>query len=97
MEQASAVGDAAEFGRRKGDLSDLAGILGVLQQDPAAWFEGDADEAFRQTVEGLIAERDQARAAKDWSAADRLRAELDALNIQVMDGPGRGRWRLKPR
>jgi cysteinyl-tRNA synthetase len=34
-----------------------------------------------------------ARAAKDWAAADRIRDELTALNVVVMDGPNGATWR----
>ena len=33
--------------------------------------------------------------ARDFAAADRIRAELDALNIVVMDGPTGATWRVK--
>ncbi len=36
-----------------------------------------------------------ARAAKDWTTADRIRAELTALKIEVMDGPNGATWKLK--
>jgi cysteinyl-tRNA synthetase len=73
----------------------LAKVLGVLQQDPDAWFEGGADDDLKAKVEALIAERVAARAAKDFAAADRIRDELTALNIVVMDGPTGATWRLK--
>ena len=75
----------------------LAGgaALGFLQQDPTAWFEGGADEDLKAQVEQLLADRLQARAAKDWPTADRIRGELDALGVVVMDGPQGATWRLK--
>ncbi len=79
----------------KSRLLDIAEVLGVLQQDPDAWFEGGADDDLKAKVEALIAERIAARAAKDFAAADRIRDELTALNIVVMDGPTGATWRLK--
>ncbi len=35
------------------------------------------------------------RAAKDWPEADRLRKELDALNILVTDTPQGPKWSRK--
>ena len=71
-------------------------LLGVLQVDPDIWFKGGADEGLSQRVEALIAQRAQARKAKDWAEADRIRAELAALNVEVLDGPGgTASWRLK--
>jgi cysteinyl-tRNA synthetase len=75
----------------------LAGaLLGVLQADPSAWFEGGADEALKAKVEALIAARGEARRAKDWAAADRIRAELTDLGVEVLDGPGgTATWRRR--
>jgi cysteinyl-tRNA synthetase len=70
-------------------------ILGVLQQDPDAWFEGGASDDLKAKVEALIAERITARAAKDFAAADRIRDQLTALNVVVMDGPTGATWRMK--
>ena len=46
-------------------------------------------------VEALLAERIEARKAKDWATADRIRDELNALNVVVMDGPEGATWRLR--
>ena len=71
-------------------------LLGVLQADPDAWFKGGADDALSAQVEALIARRGEARRAKDWTEADRIRADLAALNVEVLDGPGgTATWRLK--
>jgi cysteinyl-tRNA synthetase len=79
----------------KADLMALAEVLGVLQAQPQAWFQGGADEGLKAKIDGLVAARDQARKAKDWPEADRLRAELTALNVEVMDGPAGATWRIK--
>ncbi len=83
------------IGIHRDQLVAAGEILGVLQQDPDAWFEGGADEDLKAKVEALIAERITARAVKDWAAADRIRDELNALNIVVMDNPTGATWRLK--
>jgi cysteinyl-tRNA synthetase len=44
---------------------------------------------------GLVGEvRQQARAAKDWATADRLRDQLAAAGLVVEDTPEGLRWRL---
>ena len=53
--------------------------MGFLQADPEAWFQGGVDEDLKARIEALIAARVAARAAKDWAEADRIRAELTAL------------------
>ena len=80
----------------EGALVEAGGLLGLLQTDPDAWFKGGADEKLSGHVEALIAQRDEARKAKDWPEADRIRGELAALNVEVLDGPGgTASWRLK--
>ena len=47
-------------------------------------------------AEGLIAEREQARAARDFAAADRLRDRLAELGVEVTDTRTGTTWRLRP-
>ena len=71
-------------------------LLGFLGEDAETWFKGGADEELSTRVEALIAARAEARRAKDWPQADRLRTELADLNVEVLDGPGgTATWRLK--
>jgi cysteinyl-tRNA synthetase len=79
----------------KQDLMALAEVMGFLQADPQVWFQGGADEGLKDRIDGLISARDAARAAKDWAEADRIRAELTAMNVEVMDGPAGATWRIK--
>lgn len=70
-------------------------LMGFLGSDPQAWFQQGADEGLKTRVEALIAERAAARAAKDWARADRIRDELAALNVEVMDAAAGATWRIK--
>jgi len=79
----------------KQDLMALAEVMGFLRAEPQAWFQGGADEGLKAKIDALISARDAARVAKDWSEADRIRAELTALNVEVMDGPAGATWRIK--
>ena len=91
------TGTPAQRPAAKGQLLASGALTGFLQADPRAWFHGGADVALSARVEGLIAERADARAAKDWARADRIRAELTALNVEVMDGAAGATWKLKER
>ena len=87
--------DARGVARVRGRLVGSANLMGFLEADPQTWFKGGVDEALKSRIDGLIAERDAARRAKDWPQADRIRAELAALSVEVMDGPAGATWRLK--
>ncbi|MCC7267200.1 MAG: cysteine--tRNA ligase [Caulobacteraceae bacterium] len=89
------TGEAGAQAEAKGQLLAAGALAGFLQADPDHWFQGGADEAFKARVEGLIAERAEARVAKDWPRADRIRDELAALDVEVMDGAAGARWKLK--
>jgi cysteinyl-tRNA synthetase len=81
----------------KSALFEMARMLGLFThwENPDAWFEGGASDDLKAKVEALIAERIAARAAKDFAAADRIRDQLTALNVVVMDGPTGATWRMK--
>jgi cysteinyl-tRNA synthetase len=102
MAELFALGKALETGadhdaRRaaKSALLAAGALLGFLQADPEVWFEGGADDDLKAKVEGLLALRIEARKAKDWATADRIRDQLNALDIVVMDGPSGATWRLR--
>ena len=95
IERAMTAGDAESVGRAKGQLKAAADLLGVLQAEPATWFDAGVDDAFKAEVEGLLEQRAAARAGKDWPEADRIRDRLNALNVVVMDGPTGATWRVK--
>ena len=71
-------------------------LLGFLHEDPEAWFKqtapGNALDTTR--IEALIAQRDAARAARDFARADAVRGELAALGIAIEDGPHGTRWKV---
>ncbi len=46
-----------------------------------------------QEVAQLIAQRDKARAAKDWAAADRIRDRLTEMGIEITDTRDGAMWR----
>ena len=70
-------------------------MLGFLQADPEAWFGGGVDDATRTRIDALVAARVEARTTKDWAAADRIRAELTDLGVEVMDSKDGATWRFR--
>lgn len=77
-----------------GQLKALGGLLGILQHDPDGFLRGgdDNDDA---AIDALIAQRNTARANKDWAESDRIRDELDAMGIILEDAAGKTSWRRK--
>jgi cysteinyl-tRNA synthetase len=95
LREVIAGGDKDAIASAMGDLTSAGALLGLLQTAPAVWFQGGAGDDLKSQVEGLLVQRAQARAAKDWPTADRIRGELDALGVVVMDGPQGATWRIK--
>jgi cysteinyl-tRNA synthetase len=96
MEAAGAANRAEDASLRahlKGELLAGGRELGLLQQSPAAWFRSGAGALDEARVVALVAARDAARAARDFTAADALRAELAALGVLIKDGPDGTQWR----
>ena len=90
----TAASDTAR-GMAKSELLAAGLVLGLLQADPEAWFKQGADDDLTAKVEALLVERAAARAAKNWPEADRIRDALNALNVEVMDGPSGATWKMK--
>jgi cysteinyl-tRNA synthetase len=72
---------------------------GLLEMDRVLGLGLDAiepeqlDEGFRAEVQGLIDEREQARQAKDYARADRIRDLLRDKGVVLEDTPSGPRWK----
>ncbi len=74
-------------------LRELSAILGLFKKPPRKQASGDESA---QTVEDLmqliIKLRAEARAKKDFAAADMIRDGLSAMKIQLLDKKGETTW-----
>lgn len=90
-DMAAANGLAAE-------LRQLAGVLGLLEQDPEQFLksgaQADNDDEVAE-IEALIKQRNDARASKDWGMADKARDRLNEMGIVLEDGANGTTWRRK--
>jgi len=68
-------------------LIELAQSIGLLEQDPESFLQGDAKEGeiSADQIEALIVDRKAARANKDFAESDRIRDELLAQGIVLKD------------
>jgi len=84
----------------RGNLAAVRRMLDLLGLDPLApvWRGSDGDAPLRQALDALVArlvrQREEARAARDFAAADAVRDALRAAGIEVEDTPAGPRWTL---
>tara|TARA_B110000208_G_scaffold188302_1_gene247730 strand:- start:4168 stop:5529 length:1362 start_codon:yes stop_codon:yes gene_type:complete len=73
-------------------LKNLAGVIGLLAQDTDAFMQGEAANSVLD-IDGLIKARIDAKAAKNYAEADRIRQELADSGIALEDTPQGTTWR----
>ncbi len=95
LNRARADQDASLASQLAGNLCYLAGVIGLLQGDAEVFLKGSAgdDGLSDEQIETLIQQRIEAKQAKQWGEADRIRDELQAQGVIVEDGAGGSRWR----
>lgn len=87
-------GDLGALASARGAVLAMSEVLGInpLSAHWRAGESGPAERALGSLVESLIADRNAARASKDFAVADRIRDELAAAGISVEDGPNGSHW-----
>ncbi len=97
--QSLEAGDAAAIREAYAAVRAMLGVLGLDPADPAwaAYAGGDADlvPVVDGLVKTLLDQRQEARARKDYAAADSIRDSLGALGVQVEDTPQGPKWSVK--
>lgn len=84
--------DAVAMANGRANLLAAGKLLGILTLTPTEWERGDDDDDAAR-IDALVQGRIDARAAKDWAEADRIRNALSDEGIEVMDNPGGSTWR----
>ncbi|WP_240097877.1 cysteine--tRNA ligase [Thermomonas flagellata] len=87
---------AVSIGEKTALKAQLLGAglaLGLLQQDPAAWFARGAGSDDDARIQALIEERTAAKRARDFARADAIRQQLAEEGILLEDTPQGVRWK----
>jgi len=93
-----AVQKLAAFGVRAIDAA--CAPLGLMQAPSEQYWERTRERRLRlrgldaADIEKIIAERSQARAAKDFARADALRNDLAARGVEIFDGTDKTTWKI---
>ncbi|CAM3606299.1 cysteine--tRNA ligase [Helicobacter sp. UBA3407] len=74
------------------NLALVTRILGVGLKDSFEYFKLGVSEARRVEIEALIAKRAEYKNAKDFANADKIREDLRASGIEIMDTPQGCEW-----
>lgn len=82
-------------------LTEMAKVLGILQEDPIVFFDRALDKHLealdltRTDIDNLIKERAEARKNKDYSKADEIRNKLFSMGIELEDTKEGTRYRIR--
>ncbi|MDN3496267.1 cysteine--tRNA ligase [Planococcus sp. APC 4015] len=90
------AGDHEAAARASVEVGRMVGILGLNPLDPQ-WRSADSApeaSALDALVQTMITQRAEARAAKDWASADRIRDAIAAAGIALEDGPDGTHWSI---
>ena len=89
--------DPARSSSLAATLKQLAGVLGLLQDNPEHYLRssGSADSGGLDdaAIDNLIQQRQQAKQNKNWAEADRIRDELKAQGVILEDKGSQTTWR----
>ncbi|MGO2012151.1 MAG: cysteine--tRNA ligase [Pseudoalteromonas sp.] len=85
--------NAVQAGQLAYILRSIGEVLGVAQQVPDTFLQGGQTDNEVAEIEALIVKRNEARAGKDWGAADEARDALNALGVILEDSAGKTTWR----
>ncbi|CAN2048269.1 Cysteine--tRNA ligase [Candidatus Magnetomoraceae bacterium gMMP-13] len=83
------------------DILHIASVLGILTESPDIYFDKKRNTGIEEKgineaeIEKLIAERKEARKAKNWAKADELRDKLKDMGIIIEDRPEGTVWSIE--
>jgi cysteinyl-tRNA synthetase len=92
-----AAGDSPALRGTAASVRAMLDVLGLAPDDsswPTTRSDGDArlTEAIDVLVTGLLEQREQARASRDFATADAIRDRIKAAGLEVEDTPAGPKW-----
>ena len=87
-----AEGDLSGLSKSVSEVVTILTVLGLLDETESA---KDNSQVIAALVQALLAERDAARARKDFAAADALRDKLIAAGLTIEDTTNGVRWSIQ--
>jgi cysteinyl-tRNA synthetase len=96
--KALAAGDRETAANGAVEVRAMLGVLGLDPADPH-WSGGDTSNDLTAVVDtlvkGLLEQRAQARANKDFAAADVIRDQIKAAGVTIEDTPSGPKWSVE--
>ncbi len=74
------------------NLSFIEEILGFGSKNPYEYFQFGVNEETKEKINALIKQRDEAKKAKDFASSDKIRDEILAYGVSIMDTPAGTFW-----
>ncbi|MGB5157003.1 MAG: cysteine--tRNA ligase, partial [Desulfobacterales bacterium] len=83
------------------DIRKMGDVIGILSE-PAEIYFNKKKTKFIETkdvdpslIDALVKQRFEARKAKDWKKADRIRDKLSGIDVIIEDKPEGSIWKFK--
>ena len=95
---AKALNKASDSEKSAAKAVLLAGgaVLGILSEDPVKWLsrsDADGDGLTAEVIDQMLIDRAEAKANRDFSRADAIRDNLNAVGIIIEDRASGAIWR----
>jgi cysteinyl-tRNA synthetase len=74
------------------NLAYIEKVLGFGVKNPYEYFQFGVDAQTKEKIDTLLSQRDEAKKEKDFELSDRLRDEILAFGVNIMDTPQGSFW-----